>query len=87
MCDLSIVEIGEDVSNFNCDFMDCNGATGNASFVEVNPDGLYLIEGMATNEQSFSVQQVVPKEAKVNPTKLFKFIADKLKEILCPTCM
>ena len=87
MCDLSIITIGEDVVQFECEFKDCSDNTGSLSAVDTTGDGLYLFEGTSTNGTSFSTEEQVPEDARLNPTKVFKFIAEKLKDLLCPTCV
>ena len=91
MCNVSLIGTPTgDTEAFNADFEDCNQNTGdiyaNLLFASVN-NGMYSVSGNATDGSGYSEEILIPNAERINPTKVFKYIAKKLKEVLCPTCM
>ena len=86
MCDINLQEIQGNLDSFTASFEDCNGNTGAANF-ELLEGNIYAINGTATDNSPINTEIEAPELSGYNPTKVFKYIAKKLKEILCPTCM
>jgi hypothetical protein len=86
MCDINLQEIQGNLDAFTASFEDCNGNAGVANF-ELLEGNIYAVNGTATDDSQFSTEIEAPQLSGYNPTKVFKYIAKKLKEILCPTCM
>ena len=90
MCDITAKEISGEINNFEAVFENCKNEYG---FIEVvllkkkDKGCLYSIVGSATDETPIKEDKIIPNSHRINPSKVFKWIAKKLKDILCPTCM
>lgn len=92
MCDITIVEVNGTSDEFEAIFEDCNAEQASVQVVllgEVpeNQGGKYSIIGTATDGSPIEQEIIVPNSERINPTKVFKWVAKKLKKYLCPTCM
>jgi hypothetical protein len=92
MCSIKQQSISGNTDDFTADFSDClEYAYGEVTCVVIEelPGGAatYSITGYATDNAPVEEQEDVPASERLNPSKVFKWIADKLKETLCPTCM
>ncbi len=91
MCKITILEIGENIESFNCVFVDCENGQANFRFelhkeLPQNQSGHYIYTGTNTEGEENSGSVVVPNSERLNPTKVFYYIAKKIKEVLCPKC-
>jgi hypothetical protein len=90
MCEILLLDIGgEDSDFFQATFEDCNQFEGNIDcslLFESPKNGLYSIKGISTDGKLYEAEILVPNSERINPTKVFKWVAKKLKEVLCPTC-
>lgn len=89
MCDVNLLNTSGNADSFSADYEDCNQVIGNAQIDEIfatNSNVLYSVNGVNTSGASFSDEILVPITEAINPTKVFNYIAKKIKEVLCPTC-
>lgn len=92
MCDIVLNNITESPYSFTADFSDCtNSHHGSVNVDLISEDstaqtGTFSIVGTATDGSSVSEEETVPDAERINPSKVFKYIAKKLKEVLCPNC-
>jgi len=92
MCSIKQQSISGTTDDFQADFSDClEYSYGNVSCVVVEelPGGAatYSVTGYATDNAPVEEETEVPASERVNPSKVFKWITDKLKDALCPNCM
>lgn len=87
---ISLLDIvGKDSDFFQANFQDCNKFEGSINcylLFESRKNGLYSIQGRNTKDKLYEAEILVPNSERINPTKVFKWVAKKLKEIICPTC-
>jgi hypothetical protein len=74
------------------DFEGCSSSvTGDCDITLIdeleNGDGLYSVTGTATDGSNIDEEIIIPAAERVNPSKVFKWVAKKLKDVLCPSCM
>ena len=90
MCEITVDQISGEFPDFSVDFSDCDGNDGGVHLeliAETPQNGVYSINGNATDSSTINDEILVPNSQRINPTKVFNYIAKKLKETLCPTCM
>lgn len=92
MCDIILTSIQGSTESIESEFEDCNGLSGEMTITLIselpqNQAGLYQVSGFATDGTEISEEVIVPNSERINPTKVFKWVVKKLKEIVCPTCM
>lgn len=92
MCDIVIHEIDGNVDSFNAKYKDCalyaNGEVDCEVIEELaGGDGKYSVIGQNTQNNPVDTEVDVPASDRLNPTKVFLYIAKKIKENLCPECM
>lgn len=86
MCAITLT--GE--SNDRYDYKSCQDNIGYAdiNFVEqIGEFQKYSVTGEDTQGDPFDEEVTVPNEETVSPSKLFKYIADTIKSVLCPECV
>ena len=89
MCEITVDQISGELPYFSADFSDCNGSGGGVHLeliAETSQNGVYSINGNATDSSTINDEILVPNSQRINPTKVFNYIAKKLKEVLCPSC-
>lgn len=92
MCSIKQQSITGNTDDFEADFSDClEYSFGNVTcqVVEELAGGAakYSVVGYATDNAQVEEEEEVPASERLNPGKVFKWIADKLKDVLCPSCM
>lgn len=91
MCDIEMGQISGKLNHFRVEFFDCEGDEGVIHLellVETEKSLVYSVKGNAASTfEVISTEVLVPKEADINPTKVFKKVAELLKKTLCPKCI
>ena len=86
MCNINLINQYASTSEFE----DCNNDEGILHLLEGADDGentTFTMSGSDTSGGAITGDIDVPNSSKVSPSKLFWFIAEKAKEILCPNCV
>lgn len=91
MCDITLNQPPTGtLENFTSDYSDCQGNTGSVQLeriAQTTKNGVYAVTGTATDGSQIDEEVLVPNSEQINPTKVFQWVAKKLKEVLCPTCV
>ena len=87
MCDITLVNQYANTYEYE---EDCNQDEGVLHLVEGSDNGThtdFAMTGTDTDGQEIDDSISVPNAEKINPSKLFKYIAKTLKGLLCPSCL
>lgn len=91
MCDITNDEPSGDLNYFGVFFYDCEENQGTVHFELLHSTSksyLYSIKGLTPSPSNLIDEEIlIAKTEGINPTKVFKKIAEILKEILCPECV